>query len=268
MSALRRGLMRVLETPGLWLGTWLGLVLGASLLGWIVQLVVAAAVMPFGALEPSHLIYGLLEVLGEHRGTAATVLAALAVGGALSAMIWLLLAPVIIARLAHEGSWSQVGSRALRGLPAVLVQTLWHGVLRALLVLAVLLSVQPLPAVVGWGLLGLCWLWCTVALDAARVAVMEQAAAPLHVRSAAQGFVYTIRRPALLLPCALMSLGQLAITVTSLWLALAGMADGTSWGPRGLAALSVGLGLWRVATMVARQHDDPPPRVSRASAEE
>ncbi|MEM9459754.1 MAG: hypothetical protein AAGF11_36595 [Myxococcota bacterium] len=267
MSALGRGLGRVLAAPELWLGTWLGLVLWASLLGWIVQSVVAAAVMPFGAMEPDHVIFGLLDVLGEHRGAAATVLAALSVSGALSAVIWLVLAPVVIARLSDEGSWSQVGARALPELPAVLVQTLWHGVLRALLVLAVLLSVQPLPAAVGWSLLGLGWLWCTVALDAARVAVVEHGAAPFHVRSAAQGFVYTIRRPALLLPCALMSLGQWLITATALWLSLAGIVDGTPWGPRGLAALSVGLGLWRVATMVARQKDDPPPTPDAAPQE-
>lgn len=257
MSAVLGGLRRVRGAAGLWLGTWLCLAVGAGITGRLVGFVVASAVAPFGALEPGHLLYGLLDVLAHHRGAAAGILVALGVSGVLSALVWMGLGPLIIARLAGR-AWAEAGGHALRTLPAVIVQTLWHGVLRATLVLAVLLSVQPLPRAVAGGLLAIAWLWCGVALDVTRVAVVEHDASPFHLRTALRGFSYTVRRPALSVPCALMSLGQLAITATLLWLALAGLDAGTPWGARLLAALSVGLGLWRVGTVIERAGNDPP----------
>ncbi|MCA9709055.1 MAG: hypothetical protein KDK70_24635 [Myxococcales bacterium] len=221
MSAVAGGLRRLLAAPGLWVGAWLGLAALAFVSGRLVGVVVSAAVVPFDALRADHLIFGLLDVLEDHPAAAAAMAVTLAASTLISALGWMLLSPLGIARLADRTrDWAEVGGRALRTLPAVVVQTLWHGVLRALLVLAVLLTVQPLPGVVAWGLLGLAWVVAGVALDATRVAVVEHDAAPFHVRTAVRGFLYAVRRPRLLLPCSLMSLGQLAITAAGLWLAV------------------------------------------------
>lgn len=257
MSAAWSALRRVGATPGLWLGTWVGLVALAGLAGLVVREVTAAAVLPFGTLDPSHLIAGLAEVLGEHRAVTLAVTLGGIGPGIVAAGAWALLFPVAVARLAGR-DWPEATARAVATLPGVLVQSLWHLPLRAALVLVVAMSVQPLPVAVAGGLLAAVWLVCGVCLDVSRVAVVEHGASPYHPRTAWRGLVTAVRSPWLLLPCALLALAQLALSATLLWLAVAGLAGGSTWPPRLAALLSVGLGLWRIATVVEHLERRPP----------
>ncbi len=254
MSALRGGLRRLLANPGLWFGTWIGLIVAAAVVGALVRAIVASAVVPFGVLHPGRVLYGLAEVLAEQPAVATAVAVAVVSSAVLSALAWLLLSPLCIARLAGR-PWPEAAGRAMQTLPAVLVQSLWHGVLRVAVLVALGLTVQPLPAVVAWPLLAVGWLMLGVALDITRVAVCEHDAAPFHIRSAWQGLVQAARRPGLTLPCALLSLGQLLLAALLLWLALLGLESGSTVLPRLVSLVSVGLGLARLATVVEHQHE-------------
>lgn len=248
------GLRRLLGAPGLWIGTWIGLVAIAWLVGFVVELVVAAAVGPFDALDPRRLSFGILDVLLERPSAGMAMVAAVLGGGLASSVAWVVLSPVVIARLAERRPLAELGQRALAGLPGVLVQSLWHVLLRAVLVAAVVLSAQPLPTAGIWIAAGLAWLVSGVALDATRVAVVEHGAAPWHPRTAWRGFVRVLKRPALLVPGVALGLAQLAVSGTILWLGLAGMGQTTvaasPWVARVLALLTLGLGLWRIGVVV------------------
>jgi hypothetical protein len=143
-----------------------------------------------------------------------------------------------------------VGATALAGLPSVVVQSIWHAVLRAVLIAAVLMSAQPLPEWAIAVLLGIAWLVASVALDATRVAVVVGDAAPWHVKTAWRGFVRVAKRPWVLASGVLLGVGQLLIGAAIVWLALAGLGAGSAWAGRALALVSVGLGLWRIGIVV------------------
>jgi hypothetical protein len=244
------GLRRLLGAPGLWVGCWLALAGLSWLVGAQVQLVAAAAVGPFDALDLDRVVFGVADVVRVHPEVMAGLVAAVLGGSVMSAVGWLLASPVVIARLAGHRGLRELGERGLGALPAVAVQSLWHAVLRGVLMVVVLLSAQPLPVpwVVSLGLLA--WLAAGVALDATRVAVVEHGAAPWHIKTAWQGLLRVARRPRVLGPGIVLGLGQVVTSAAIVWLALAGLGGGTAWGLRALALVGVGLGLWRVAIVV------------------
>ncbi|MCA9651883.1 MAG: hypothetical protein H6712_28745 [Myxococcales bacterium] len=258
MSRVLGGLFRVLRAPGLWLGLWLGVTAVAGLVGIHMRAVVAATLGPFTALDLDHVLFNTFDVVRDHPALVSELIVSVVGSATLGALVWTLLAPLLIARLAQPRSWSELGGRAFSRLPTVLVQSLWHLPLRLLLLLVVGLSTRTLPPLVTWSALGLAWLVAGVALDATRVAVVEHDAAPWHIRSAWRGLVRAVRRPGLLGPCVLLGIGQLALTATILWLALAGFGHASPWPARLLALLGVGLGLWRIAIIVQDAADDPP----------
>lgn len=244
------GARRVIGAPALWLGCWVALTAMAWIVGGQVTFLVAAAVGPFDALDLGRAVFGIADVLRVHPELVTGTATAVVVGGMASAIGWLLVSPVVIARLAGRKELRDVGATALAGLPAVAVQSLWHAVLRAVLVAVVLMSAQPLPEWMIWGLVGLVWLAAGVALDATRVAVTEGDAAPWHIKTAWRGFVRVAKRPRVLVPGVLLGIGQVVVSAAIVWLALRGLGSGTVWGARLLALVSVGLGLWRVGIVV------------------
>lgn len=253
MSALdpiKGGARRVIGAPGLWLGCWLALAAMAWVVGGQVAFVVSAAVGPFDALDLERVLFGVGDVLRVHPELVTAIAWAVLFGGLVSAIGWLLVSPVVIARLAGRRALRDVGATALAGLPAVVVQSLWHTVLRAGLVAAVLLSAQPLPEWAIWALVVLVWLAAGVALDATRVAVVAGDAARWHIKTAWRGLVRVAKRPRVLVPGVLLGLAQLVVSAAIVWLALRGLGTATVWVPRLLALVSVGLGLWRVGIVV------------------
>jgi hypothetical protein len=244
------GLRRLVGAPGLWLGCWLALAGVSWIVGAQVQLVAAAAVGPFDALDLSRVVFGVADVVRVHPEVMVALFAAVLGGSVASALGWMLASPIVIARLAGHRGLRELGERGLGALPAVAVQSLWHLVLRAVLVAVVLMSAQPLPewAVASLGLLA--WLAAGVALDATRVAVVEHGATPWHVKTAWRGLVRVAKRPRVLVPGIVLGLGQVVTSAAIVWLALRGLGSDAVWGVRALALVSVGLGLWRVAIVV------------------
>jgi len=250
MSIVIAGARRVIGAPGLWLACWVGLAAIAWVVGGYVQLLVAAAVGPFDALDLGRVVYGIADVLRVYPELMPGIAMAVIIGGAVSGIAWTVVSPVVIARLAGRTGLREVGATALAGLPGVVVQSLWHVVLRAVLVAAVMMSAQPLPKWGIWVLVGVVWLAAGVALDATRVAVVEGDAAPWHVKTAWRGFVRVARRPRVLVPGVLLGVGQVVIGGGIVWGALVGVGSGSAWVPRVLALVSVGLGLWRIGIVV------------------
>lgn len=244
------GAKRVIGAPALWLGCWVALTAMAWVVGAQVTFLVAAAVGPFDALELGRLVFGIADVLRVHPELVTGIATAVLVGGLVSAIGWLLVSPVVIARLAGRRELRELGATALAGLPAIAVQSLWHAVLRAVLVAVVMMSAQPLPVWIVWVLVAVVWLAAGVALDATRVAVVEADAAPWHIKTAWRGFVRVAKRPRVLVPGVLLGIGQVVVSAAIVWLALRGLGSGTVWGARALALVSVGLGLWRVGIVV------------------
>ena len=250
MSVVIAGARRVLGAPGLWLACWVGLAAMAWVTGTYAQLLVAAAVGPFDALDLQRAVFGIADVLRVYPELMPGIAMAVLVGGAVSGIGWMMVSPVVIARLAGRTGLRDVGATALAGLPGVVVQSLWHLVLRGVLVAVVAISAQPLPDWAIWVIVGVAWLVAGVALDATRVAVVEGNAAPWHVKTAWRGFVRVAKRPRVLVPGVLLGLGQVGIGCVIVWVALAGLGGGSAWGARALALLSVGLGLWRIGIVV------------------
>lgn len=244
------GLRRLAGAPGLWLGCWAAIAGLSWIVGAQVRFFVAAAVGPFDALDLQRALFGVADVLRVHPELLTGLGGAVLGGSVVSLVGWLLASPIVIARLAGHRGLRALGERGLGALPAVAVQSLWHLVLRAVLVAAVLMSAQPLPewAVAGFGLLA--WLAAGVALDATRVAVVEHGAAPWHIKTAWRGLVRVAKRPRVLVPGIVLGLGQVVVSAAIVWLGLAGLGSGSVWGLRALALASVGLGLWRVAIVV------------------
>ena len=258
MSRVIGGLRRLLGAPGWWLAAWLWMAIVAGLIGWQVQLLTVATLQSFDVLDPARRLFGVIDVLRDNPAIGAGLATSAIASVLLGAVTWTLLSPLLIVRLTGSRPWSELGSRALSGLAPVLVQSLWHLLMRALLMLLVVVSVISAPPIVLWILGPLVWFISGAAQDATRVAVVEHGAAPWHIRSAIQGLGRVLRRPKLLVPCVVLSAGQLAITGTIMWMALAGLSAGSLWGVRLLSVLSVGLGLWRIATVVEDAAQDPP----------
>jgi hypothetical protein len=250
VSVVLGGLRRLLAAPGLWLGCWLALVAIAWGVGVQVQIVAAATVGPFDALDLERVVFGVADVLQVHPALMSGIATAVTGGGLVSAIGWLVVSPLVIARLAGSKSAPELGAKALAGLPGVVVQSLWHAVLRALLIAVVLMSARPLPEWGVWVIVGAVWLAAGVALDATRVAVVEHGAAPWHVRTAWRGFVRVARRPRVLVAGVVLGGVQVGIGVGIVWISLAGLGSAGAWVPRVLALVSVGVGLWRVGIVV------------------
>jgi hypothetical protein len=139
----------------------------------------------------------------------------------------------------------------LRTVPAVAITSVWHAVLRVVLLLVVLASVGPLPAAVAWPLLLVALIASSLALDLARVGVVLHDAPGFHIRTAAYAYVQAFKRWRLLVGVAAPWLLQVAASLASGWIALHSLgAGGQLWVARALTLVAVAAGLWRLAMVV------------------
>ena len=144
----------------------------------------------------------------------------------------------------------------LAALPGVLATTGWHLLLRALLLASVGAAFAGLMKLGDWSLAGavaglLLLAFSACALDLARCNVVLYGARRFRPATAARGFREALRRPAVLLPSMLLSVGQWACVAGMLALAIDGLGVGHAiWWVRALAVVGVVLGLARVAVAV------------------
>jgi hypothetical protein len=133
----------------------------------------------------------------------------------------------------------------------MITTSLWHLPMRALIYLVVFVGVTPLPRTVGAPIAIAAITFCTYALDVARVQVVLHGARPFHIKTAARAFVQGASHPRVLLMSVGLSLVQWACVATALYLAVAGMDDGSGvTGARLLSLPALLAGLWRLAVVV------------------
>ena len=165
--------------------------------------------------------------------------------------LWTLLAGAIISRLAGIVGWERLAGASARWLPGIVVTSLWHMLLRGILVGGLILATSPLPRMAAAPILALVVLVSTCALDIARVHVVLHGAHRFHIRTAWMGFMQAIRNPTLLGKSVALGLCQWGCVAAIFATAGFGLGiEGTLLLARPLALLSLFFGLWRIAVVV------------------
>ena len=170
-------LRRVFGAPGLVVFAAAVQLAVAAELGAGVRTAVGAAMGRYAAVADGHLPYALVSLLIDNPGIPAGARHLLAGSAMLALALWTLLAAGILHRLHAPASASEVAATTVRGLPGVVVVTLWQLLPRLILIgLAGFLSSRILRAD-SWGWLGFLPIlavlgYVTCALDLARCDVV------------------------------------------------------------------------------------------------
>jgi hypothetical protein len=265
-------IQRVLRAPGLILTVAAIQLAVAAVLGGSLQTAVAGAMGRYAVLADGHLLYSMITLFIDNPGLPAGARELLAGSAVLALALWTLLAAGIIHRLHAPAPASEVAAAAVRGLPGMIVVTLWQLLPRLVLVgLVGALSGWILKAD-AWGWLGFLPLlavlgYVTCALDLARCDVVLHGARRFHVRTALGGFAHALRRPGVLLPSMVFNAGQWICVAAILAVSISGFGSGYAiWVARGLAVLGVVFALARVAVAVAAGPMRAPEPAAEAAA--
>jgi len=247
MSSLKR----VTGAPGLVVVLWLVELTIAAFLGYSARNAVGAALGGYAVLYEGHLLFSIADLLIDHPAVAAQIASAAKGSAVLGAVLWTLLAGAIISRLAGVAGLEPLAAASARWLPGIVVTSLWHLLLRGILVGGLALGTAALPRMVSAPILALVVLVSTCALDISRVHVVLHGARRFHIRTAWMGFAQAIRNPVLLGKSAALSLCQWGCVGAVFAVASFGLGtDGTLLLARPLALLSLVFGLWRIAVVV------------------
>jgi hypothetical protein len=246
-------LRRVLSAPG-WVATlWVLFVGFAATAGGIVAATVDGALRPHGTAPDGRLAYALADLVLDHGAIAGAAAAAVVTAAALGLLAWTLLAGAVIARLSDGRPSTEALATGWRTLPAVLVQTAWHVVLRAVVVLAALSTASALPPAAGWPVLWVVWALCTVGLDLARVRVVTGGEAPFHPRTAALALVDVVRGAGRWWPAMILAAISALLPATIVWLGASNLgANAMPTFARAMSLVALLVGLWRIALVAMR----------------
>ncbi|MEE8522573.1 MAG: hypothetical protein V3T72_01475 [Thermoanaerobaculia bacterium] len=249
-------LKRVFRAPGLVLTVAAVQLTVAAVLGSSVQTAVAATMGRFAVVADGHMLYSMVSLFVDNPGVAAGARDLLAGSALLALGLWTLLAAGIIHRLSAPAPASEVAAAAVRGLPAMIVVTLWQLLPRLILIALVGGLSAKLLSADTWGWLGFAPLlavlgYVTCALDLARCDVVLHGARRFHLMTALGGFATALRRPGVLLPSMVLTACQWGCVAAILAVSISGLGTGHAiWFARGLAVLGVVFGLARVAVAV------------------
>ncbi len=243
-----RSLRRVVGAPGLWIGVVAAQLLLAATVALPVTLMVQRALGPFSIEAPNALLAPIAELMLDHPALLVAIAAALTVSSVLGGLLWILLGAGIIRRLHRPASAAETIAAAVRHLPSMAALSAYHGVLRVLLVIFAAANSELVRGVVL--LLG--WTLCTAAIDLARAEVVLGDAKGYHPRTLLRALTRAATKPKIWLASGLLTLTGLGLSVATLAIAAHtfGDAGGAIYGARALAALGVGVALWRIAIAV------------------
>ncbi len=247
---------RVLGAPGLVLTVVVIQLVVAALLSSATKTAAAAAMGRFAVVADGHLMFSISSLFFDHPGVLAGARQLMAGSALLALALWTLLAAGILHRLHAPAPATEVAAAAVRGLPAVVVVTLWQLLPRlAIIALVTMVSGRILGAdEYGWlGLLPLLAAlgFVTCALDLARCDAVLHGARRFHVMTALGGFAQALSRPRVLLPSMIFNTCQWACVAAILYVSISGLGTGAPiWIARGLAVLGVCFGLARIAVAV------------------
>ena len=246
MNALKT----VLRSPGLIAGVWLVHIIVAGVFGFILHAAAIGASEPYAAATDGHDLFHLAELLDADKSLAVIGLGGAGAAVIAAALCWTVLSPFVIARLAGKGL-GEIGEIGMRSLPAVIVQTLWHTVMRVAAFFMVLMMVAAAPGAVKLLLIVVAAGATALALDVVRVQVTLHDAARFSIRSAFFAFVRTFKNLRFLAAGVGIYALQVGTSVAILMLGLHSIGPGsTLWVVRVLALVTVVAGLWRLAFVV------------------
>ncbi len=252
MKALRR----VAGAPGLMALIVLIQWLVAAGLGAGVRHAVGNSMGSYAVLTDGHLLAAVAELHRTNPALTAGYRQTLAGSSLIALVLFTLLAPAIVHRLAARRPAARIAAAAVSGLPPVVATTLWHLLPRTVLLAAATTMAASLLEWEAWGIAGLAVLgltmgYCACALDLARCHVLLHGARRFHFKTAAGGYLEALRRPAVLARSILFSCGQWACAAGMIAMAIDSAGGGsTIWLIRALARLGVVCALARVAVAV------------------
>lgn len=249
---------RVWLAPGFLVGLWVAQLLAARLFALAPRMTASAAMGPYRWLDDGHRLRALAELLADHHGVTAAILASVGTSALFAAVFSIVAAPAILVRLSGERSLAALAEATGKWLAPVLVQSSYGLVFRALCTGLGAIPVALLgPA--GVPLLLVFAGFPIVVLDRARAAVVLEGDRPYHPMTFIRAIGHVAVRPLWWTSGAIIDAAKLAVGVVALAWVLSGNAGPHAiWLARGAGLLAVALGLWRVSLAV--EGSEPTPR--------
>ena len=247
-----RALARVFAAPGFILALWILQLLTAKTLANISRTAGVASLDGGGWIGDGHRLRALAELMVQSPALAATMATTIS-AAALAAMVFsIVAAPAILTRLAGGRSLAEIFAAAGRHLPAMIVQTIYGLVFRAV---CTGLAIVPLvaagaDAMASLPLIVVVAAFPVLVLDRARAAVVLEGERPYHPMTFLRAIVRVARRPTWWVVGALVDLLKVAVGLAALIVVLRAEVAGGLWIARGAGLLALGFGLWRVALAV------------------
>jgi hypothetical protein len=247
MSALRRA-----SAAWRWvLCIWLGEVAIASIGAYGIRSQVATA-MDGLALPDDRLLYAIAEHTHVHPELVVAMVVTLATSALLGFVVWTLLAPLVLLRLAaptNAPSVASLGGPWLASIAGVAATSAWHLGLRIAMVLGIGGALGSLPPPVAAPIAFVVVLVATCALDFSRVAVVTGGARGGSPRTALDGFTALVRQPRRAGAMAALAAGQWLLVALGLVLLVRTGGDALAL-MRACAAAATFLGVVRLAVAI------------------
>jgi hypothetical protein len=251
-----RALSRVVRAPGLLLALWIGQLLFAWLLAFPVRMVGEAAMGPFTWFDDGHRLRALAELLIDQPEIAAVISASMLSSAMLAVVFAILVGPAVITRLHGRAGIAELGRATGQHLGAMVVQTLYGLVPRAVFggLAGALLMAGPAALAPALLLAAL----PTLVLDRARVAIILEGERPLHPKTHLRALVHVLKRPLWMFSGALLDVLPIAVGIAALMFVISpagvAMGGGALWVARLAGLLALALGLWRISLAVDNAH--------------
>lgn len=241
-------LARVLRAPAFVLGLWLAQLLTAKLLAAPSRSAAQASMRGHAWFDDGHRLRAVIELFSDQPSVIATITTALTASAILGGLFSVIAAPVILVRLAGVRSWSKLLGAAAAKLPAVLAQTGYGLIFRALCtglaaVPATLLGAGGVPLVLLLGSFPI------FVIDRARAAVVLEGERPYHPKTFLRAIVHVAKRPLWWASGTVIEALKIAVGVAALMLVIQA-APGGIWWARAAGLLAVIFGLWRVSLAI------------------
>ena len=257
-----RALSRVLRAPAFVLGLWVLQLLIAKLLAAPARSAARAGMRGHAWFEDGHRLRAMTELFTDEPSVVATIAAALTTSAILAGLFSVIAAPVILVRLAGARTWSTVLSRAVTKLPAVLVQTGYGLVFRALCT-----GLAAIPAtLIGAGAVPLVLLigsFPILVLDRARAAVVLEDERPYHPKTFLRAIIHVAKRPLWWSSGTVIEALKIGVGVVALMMVIQADMAGGVWWARVAGLLAVVLGLWRVSLAISPTQPTEPTEPQR-----
>lgn len=250
-------LVRVLSAPGFVLALWAAQLVLAKLLASPAAAAARAGMRNDVWIDDGHRLRAVVELLVDEPGIAAAIVMSLATSAILASVFSLIASPAIIAWLAGERSLARVLATVGRELPAMVVQTIYGLVFRAVCTglaaasMMLLDSSEPSIALVLALLLAA---FPILVLDRARVAVVLDDERRYHPMTFLRAIAHVATRPLWWLAGSAIEVAKLCVAIGALLLVIEAGPESTGiWVARAAGLATLILGLWRVALAVDDQ---------------